>query len=127
MRKTKITNHRSQPRWKRVLVWVLTIFIATVFLAAGSSKLLGAAKMVALFVEIGFGQWFRYFTGLVEVTGAILILLPRTSLWGAWLLSLTAIGAILVHLFLIGGSPSIPLILLLIASTLALKKADQKT
>lgn len=124
MNNIKSTNlkPRPEPRWKKILVWVLTIFAATAFIAAGSSKLIGSEKTVSLFVEIGFGQWFRYLTGLVEVIGGILILLPRTSFWGALLLSQTMIGAILVHLFVIGGNSSIAFILLLITSILTLVK-----
>ena len=32
--------------------------------------------MVEMFDKIGVGQWFRYVTGLIEVGGAILMLVP---------------------------------------------------
>ena len=59
--------------------------------------------MVDMFEKIGFGQWFRYVTGSLEVTGAVLLLLPRTAALGGWLLAAVMIGAIGTHLFLIGG------------------------
>ena len=31
------------------------------------------------FDQVGVGQWFRYFTGLVEVFGALLVLIPKTA------------------------------------------------
>lgn len=121
MKHIKIPNNtKKEARWKRVAVSSLTITVATAFLAAGSAKLFGANRAIAMFDEIGFGQWFRYLTGLVEVTGAVLLLIPRMSFWGALSLSLIMIGAVLIHLFLLGGSPSIALILLLITSTLTL-------
>ena len=35
--------------------------------------------MVALFHDIGVGQWFRYVTGIIEVTGAALLVVPLLS------------------------------------------------
>jgi hypothetical protein len=82
-------------------------------LLAGGSKLLGAAPMVTMFDAIGIGQWFRYVTGLIEVSSAIALLVPSFAVFGALALAATMIGAIATHLFVIGGSPAVPAILLL--------------
>jgi len=60
-----------------------------------------------LFAQIGLGQWFRYFTGALEVAGAILLLIPRTSRIAAVALACTMAGAILTHFRIMGVSPSI--------------------
>ncbi|MEM7595873.1 MAG: DoxX family protein [Cyanobacteria bacterium P01_A01_bin.83] len=123
MKDTKIqANTKKEPRWKRVVVGILTIIVSIIFLAAGSAKLFGTDKAISMFDGIGFGQWFRYLTGSVEILGAILLLLQRTSFWGALLLSLIMISAVLVHLFFLVGSPSIALALLITTSTLTLIK-----
>jgi hypothetical protein len=83
------------------------------FLLAGGSKLLGAPAMVGLFDAIGIGQWFRYLTGLIEVGSALALLVPSFAVFGALALVPTMIGAIVVHLFIVGGSPALPAILLL--------------
>jgi hypothetical protein len=44
---------------------------------------------VLLFSEIGFGTWFRYTAGLVEMGGALLILIPCLEMAGFALLGLT--------------------------------------
>ena len=75
--------------------------------------------MVEMFDRIGVGQWFRYLTGVIEVLGAILLLVPRFCGAGALLLTATMIGAVLTHLFVIGGSPVMPIILLLVAGIIA--------
>ena len=77
------------------------------------SKLLGVPAMVALFDAIGIGQWFRYVTGLVEVGSAIALLAPSVAVFGALALVATMVGAIVAHLFIVGGSPAMPAILLL--------------
>jgi hypothetical protein len=48
---------------------------------------------IRVFDRIGFGQWFRYLTGATQIGGAVLVLIPRTSLIGIGVLSCTMIGA----------------------------------
>ena len=100
-------------RTSRVALWALQLALAGMFLLAGSSKLLGAAEMVALFDAIGVGQWFRYVTGLIEVSSAIALLVPSLAVFGALALLATMLGAVATHLFIVGGSPAMPAILLL--------------
>ena len=87
---------------------------AAAFGLAGGAKLFGVDELVAMFDQIGFGQWFRYLTGILEVTGAVLMLIPALSKLGNFLLLCIAVGAIATHAFLIGGNaiPAIGLLLL---------------
>ncbi|MGE0040343.1 MAG: DoxX family protein [Vicinamibacterales bacterium] len=105
--------------WRLGLSWVLQAGLAAMFLLAGSMKLGGDEQMVALFGAIGLGQWFRYLTGAIEV-GAALALLHRASVfYGALLLVPTMLGAIATHVFIVGGSPAVPIGLLVMASVVA--------
>ena len=97
----------------RIALWAVQIALAGMFLLAGSSKLLGAPAMVGLFGAIGIGQWFRYVTGLIEVGSALALLVPSFAVFGALALVATMIGAVTTHLFIVGGSPALPAILLL--------------
>ena len=85
-----------------VVLWVLQIAAAGMFLMAGFSKLSGNEQMVGMFEAIGVGQWFRYLTGALEVAGAILLLIPRTSGLGALMLAGVMAGAVMTHLFVVG-------------------------
>ena len=98
-------------------IWGVQILAALAFLVAGGSKVSGAPVMVDMFEKIGFGQWFRYVTGSLEVAGALLLLVPRTAAIGGWLLAAVMIGAIGTHLFIIGGSPVPAVVLLALAIT----------
>jgi len=124
----KALNRNSavqQPRWKRIAVLLLQIAAACVFLLAGGSKLLGVEHMVIVFTKIGFGQWFRYLTGTLEIAGAFLILFPRTAFWGGVLLSCVMLGAVFTHFLLIGGSPVPAIVLLLITATITRLRRSQ--
>jgi len=102
-----------------ITLWALQILAAAAFLASGGSKLAGVPQMVALFEKIGFGQWFRYLTGLLEVISAIGLLVPRYAFYGAVLLATVMVGAIAFHLTVLGGSPAAPIVLLLLTGTIA--------
>ena len=82
----------------------IKLLLGLAFFAAGAAKLGSVENMVNVYYQIGFGQWFRYLTGILEVTGAVAILVPRTSLYGSAMLMCVMVGAIGTHLFLIGGS-----------------------
>src|SRR4249919_2472767 len=87
-----------------VALWILQIAAAAMFLMVGYLKLSGNEQQVSLFQAIGIGQWFRYLTGSLEVAGAILLLIPRTSGLGALLLAGVMAGAVITHLLIVGGS-----------------------
>ena len=102
-----------------VVLWVLQIAAAGMFLMVGFLKLSGNAQLVGLFEAIGLGQWFRYLTGTLEVAGAFLLLLPRTSGLGALMLAGVMTGAVVTHVFIVGGSPLGAIILLVVTGVVA--------
>jgi len=102
-----------------ITLWTLSGLVALAFLGAGGAKLAGAAAMVELFDKVGRGQWFRYFTGLLEVAGAIGLLIPRYAFYAAGLLVVVMVGAIIAHLSVLGTSPASPVVLLILSGTIA--------
>jgi putative oxidoreductase len=111
----KTTIHMS--RTTTVLLWVAQVVAAALSLMTGASKLRGAESMVALFDAIGIGQWFRYLTGAIEVVSAVL--LPSLAFFGALALACTMVGAILTNLFITGGTPGLPIVLLATTTAIA--------
>jgi putative oxidoreductase len=102
-----------------IALWLLSGLAALAFLAAGGSKLAGAAAMVELFNKVGLGQWFRYVTGVLEVGGAVGVLMPGYAFFAAALLASVMVGAIIAHLTVVGGSPVAPAVLLVLTATIA--------
>ena len=98
-----------------VLLWCVQAFLAFVFFSAAWAKLVGNPEMVALFTAVGSGQWFRYVTGILELTGAVLIVVPRTRRVGAALLATVMLGAITVHVFILHVPLTTPGILFLMS------------
>lgn len=77
-----------------ILLWCVQAVLALVFVSASWAKLMGTPEMVALFTAVGSGQWFRYVTGILELTGAVLIMVPKTRRIGAALLATIMLGAL---------------------------------
>src|SRR5258706_14444925 len=74
---------------------ILQGLLAAAFLAAGGAKLFGVPTLVQPFDQIGAGQWVRIVTGLVEVAGAVALLVPGfAALGAAWLRATMLIGVL---------------------------------
>jgi putative oxidoreductase len=84
-----------------ILGWILAVVLALVFAIAGGVKLIGAPAMVAEFAQIGIGQWFRFVTGLLELGGAIGLLIPGFRFWAALQVAAVMVGATGVNLWIL--------------------------
>ena len=122
---TAVHNRPALGRVALIALWATQLGLAGMFLLAGGSKLAGVPAMVGLFDAIGVGQWFRYVTGLIEVGSAVALLIPSLAPFGALLLVPTMAGAVLTHLFIVGGSPAIPVVLLIGSVAVAWARRDQ--
>ncbi|MFI7520135.1 DoxX family protein [Micromonospora globbae] len=104
--------------------WVLQVFLAVQFASGGVLKLIGDARMVDLFTDIGVGQWLRYLVGICEVAAAIGLLVPRLAALAALGLSGLMAGAVVTNL-LIGVNPAMPAAFLLVAGVIGYSRRAQ--
>jgi uncharacterized membrane protein YphA (DoxX/SURF4 family) len=94
------------------------IAIGVLFVFIGYGKFANRGAWVRIFEQIGLGQWFRIFTGIVQVTGGALIMPRRTRTIGALLLGCTMIGAAIVDVAIMRSPVVIvPLLLLFVIAT----------
>jgi putative oxidoreductase len=109
-------------------IFAIKALLTLAFLAAGLSKLAGVEMMVATFDAVGVGQWFRYVTGAIEVVGAVLLWVKGREVYGAGLLTVTMVGAVIAHLALLGPSAVPALGLGLLSATIVwTHKGDLKS
>jgi uncharacterized membrane protein len=83
------------------MTWLPRIGVAVAFLSIGYGKFGEHSSWVRIFDRIGFGQWFRYLTGTMQIAGAVLVLIPRTFVIGILMLACTMFGAMLVWIFIV--------------------------
>src|SRR5260370_16940039 len=81
-----------------------------------------------MFEQIHFGQWFRYFTGVVESVAALLVLIPRAAILGLLLLACTMLCASLIVAFVLHqpGEAAFPGLLFLVLAVICWKRRSNK-
>ena len=114
-------NHRttSSRRALNLTLWALQALLAFQFAAGGFLKLSGDPAMVDMFAAIGAGQWFRYAVGVLEVAGAVGLLVPRLSGLAALGLVGLMVGAAATNVLVLGISPWPPLAFLALSALIA--------
>jgi uncharacterized membrane protein YphA (DoxX/SURF4 family) len=91
---------------RTILVWVLSAYIAVVFVQSLFFKFTGAPESIYIFSTLRdwsgislFEPAGRWIIGLSELTASILLFVPRTRIFGAALAIAIMTGAIFFHLF----------------------------
>jgi len=98
MTATTTTPSRTAERVDLVLRVLLGVFFAV---ASAAPKLVGEAAAVQILDGIGAGDWFRYAIGLVELAGAIGLLVPRLTGAAATGLIGLMVGAAVTQVFVL--------------------------
>ncbi|MGX1883954.1 DoxX family protein [Streptomyces sp. NPDC055287] len=111
---TTLTTVNETSRAARITVRVLQILLAVFFaVPSASPKLVGHSSASEAFDKIGFGDWFMYLVGGLELAGAIALLIPVLSGVAALALGALMIGAFVTQLGVFDGeNAATPLILL---------------
>ncbi len=86
----------SSTRVRLVIGWILVVLLAAAYGLAALGKLSGAATQ--MFADWGYPAWFATLIGVLELAGAVGLLIPKTT--RPAILGLTAImlGAVYTHL-----------------------------
>ena len=115
MPELRLATIETRGRQDVMISWILRLAVAGVFLSIGADKFNPASFWVKLFEQIGLGQWFRYLTGILQMTGAVLVIVPRTFLIGIAILACTMAGATAVWIVRFGapGNAIIPAVVLI--------------
>lgn len=82
--------------------WVLRLLAAVILLQTLFFKFTGAKESVYIFSTLGAEPWGRIGSGVAELIASILLLMPRTVVFGAGLSLAIITGAIGSHLTKLG-------------------------
>jgi putative oxidoreductase len=106
-----------------VVVWILSVLLAAVFATTGISKLIGSEPIGLQAAAMrGFPTWIRMVVGVVEIVGAIGLLIPPVASVAAALLALLMIPATITQW--ISGEPGafVPVVLLVLLLIVAWRR-----
>ncbi|HET9826183.1 MAG TPA: DoxX family protein [Chitinophagaceae bacterium] len=85
-------------------IWILRLLTAIILLQTLYFKFSAAPESIYIFSRIGMEPWGRIGTGILELIGGILILIPATTVFGASLAIALMAGAIFFHVTKLGIS-----------------------
>jgi len=86
----------------KILPWIARLVAAFLLLQTLFYKFTGADESVYIFSRLGIEPWGRIGSGVMELIASILILIPRTTVYGALMGAGIMAGAILSHFFVLG-------------------------
>ncbi len=81
-----------------ILLWVVSSLLALLFLNASFGKLVSHPNVLAMFRHYGYPDRFHSVVGIMELVGAVALLVPRVAAYGAVLLAVVMMGACGTHL-----------------------------
>ncbi len=88
--------------YRNVFTWILRIIAAVIMLQSLLFKFTAHPDSVHLFTVLGMEPWGRIGTGILELIASILLLVPRTTAWGAALGTGLMAGALFFHFTKLG-------------------------
>lgn len=116
---------QSNTKLKPAGTWIAILLLALPMGAAGVGKLMGVEMLHESFKLMGLPEWFGYFIGLCELSGALGLLIPRLSTAAASGLMLIMLGAVGFHVVFTPLSAGVPaLILAILASAIIYLRKD---
>ncbi len=94
---------------KNIISWVIAGLLTALFLFSATGKLMGQEEVVKMFTASKL-EHARVYIGIVELVGALLLLIPRTNLYGTLILTAYLGAAVTAHVQM----PEFPLMPILI-------------
>jgi uncharacterized membrane protein len=85
------------------LGWLLTAIVTFMLGMGGLSKIVGTEEMTTNFTAMNMLPYMAL-VGVMEVAGVVALCIPRTSIYGALVLSSVMSGAVAVHIAMFGGA-----------------------
>ncbi len=113
----------SRERMRNVTLWTIQGVLALLFLFAGGSKLMLPTDVLQAQLALPLPIWFIRFIGVIEVAGALGLILPQLTRIKPFLtplaaggLALEMVGATIVTVIALGAAPALmPLVVGLLA------------
>ncbi len=84
---------------RETVLWIITVFLAYVFLRQGYSKFFDDSGWARAFRVWHYPEWFRILIGVVEICAALLLFIRRFALVGAIMIMIVMLGGMATHIY----------------------------
>jgi uncharacterized membrane protein YphA (DoxX/SURF4 family) len=85
-----------------IVYWGARLFAAIILLQTLFFKFTASPESVYIFTKVGMEPWGRILVGVFELVAGVLLIIPKTAWLGAALALGLMVGAIAMHLTLLG-------------------------
>jgi len=102
----------------KIISWIARIAVALMFAMTGIMKLTFNEAPQEIFAQLPGGNAAMVLAGLMELAAAVLIVIPKTKVYGGLLAAVVMFGAIGAHLAVLEDDSMLPMaIVMLIAAS----------
>ena len=84
---------------REVALWVITLFLAYVFIRQGIAKFSDTSGWARAFRLWHYPDWFRILIGIVEVSAVVLLFIRPVALIGAAMIIVVMLGGMATHIY----------------------------
>lgn len=84
---------------REALLWIVTVFLAYVFLRQGFAKFSDDSGWARAFRTWHYPDWFRVLIGVIEVSAVVLLFIRRFALIGAVMIVIVMLGGMATHIW----------------------------
>jgi len=84
---------------REVLLWIITVFLAYVFLRQGFAKFSDTSGWARAFRAWHYPDWFRILIGVIEVSAVLILFVRRIAVVGAVMIMFVMLGGMATHIW----------------------------
>ena len=84
---------------REAVLWIITFFLAYVFIPQGYSKFFDDSGWARAFRVWHYPEWFRILIGVVEISAALFLFVRRFALVGAIMIMTVMLGGMATHIY----------------------------
>ena len=91
--------HRTAAIAREAVLWIITLFLAYVFLRQGFAKFSDDSGWARAFRVWHYPRWFRIVVGIIEVSAVPLLFVRRFAVVGAAMIIIVMLGGMATHVW----------------------------
>jgi uncharacterized membrane protein YphA (DoxX/SURF4 family) len=84
---------------REALLWIITLFLAYVFMRQGFAKFSDDSGWARAFRAWHYPDWFRILIGVIEVSAVLLLFIRRFAVIGAAMIIMVMLGGMATHIW----------------------------
>jgi uncharacterized membrane protein YphA (DoxX/SURF4 family) len=122
-----MSEEGTKGKFGRIALWIVTVAFAVPMLLAGASKFISSSMWLSMFEGWGYPPALAFPIGVLEMVGAVAVLVPKYATYGGALVAVimaVAAGTLITHPGEMG--PLVPIVNTIGFSVIAVARAGER-